>query len=130
MPTACSSKLSLPIIKGYLRAKIGNSIVRRRKVKYQLKVCSIKKSKISLNRARQGRHVLPIHFFNSIISFRNNIRKWKKKLTGKGLGGYVCKSCPCSYPVDINTIDGYPCDMESLQIPFLQYSFLRELRRG
>ena len=33
----------------------------------------------------------------------------------KGLGGYVCKSCPCSYPVDINTIDGYPCDRKSLQ---------------
>ena len=33
----------------------------------------------------------------------------------KGLGGYVCKSCPCSYPVDINTIDGDPCDMKSLQ---------------
>ena len=73
-------QLSLPIIKRHLCAKIGKSTVQRRKVKCQLKVCQIEKLKISLNRVRQDRYVLLINFFNSIISFRNNIWKWKKKL--------------------------------------------------
>ena len=72
------NKFSLPIIKKNLRAKIRKSIVQRRKVKCQFKVCQIEKLKISLNRVRQDRHFLVVIFFNSIISFRNNIRKWKK----------------------------------------------------
>ena len=62
-------------MKEHLRAKISKSIVQRRKVKCQLKVCRIEKLKICLNRVCQDRHVLWIHFFNSIIRFRNNIRK-------------------------------------------------------
>ena len=69
-------QLSLPIIKGHLlRGKIGKSIVQRRKV------CQIEKLKIFLYRTRPGQHSLLIHFFNSIISFGNNIQKWKKKIT-------------------------------------------------
>ena len=40
-------QLSLPIIKGYLRAKIGKSIVERRKVRCQLKVSNRKIKNIS-----------------------------------------------------------------------------------
>ena len=71
------------IIKGQLRAKIGKNIVQRQKVKCQLKVCQIEKLKISLNDVPQDRHVLLINFFNSIISFINNIRKGTKKNYGK-----------------------------------------------
>ena len=59
----CENQLRLPIIKRHLRTEIGNSIVQRRKVKYQLKVFQIEKLKISLNRARQDRHFFSSKFF-------------------------------------------------------------------
>ena len=52
---------------------------------------------------------------HAIFSDILGLKRVAAKFVPKGLGGYVCKSCPCSYPVDINTIDGYPCDMKSLQ---------------
>ena len=53
-----------------LSLKIGPKAKSGRSIKYQ-----IEKLKISLYRARQGRHFLLIIYFNSIISFGNNLQK-------------------------------------------------------
>ena len=65
-------QLSLPIIKGHLRAKIGKIIVQRRKVKCQLKVCHIEKSTIYLNSLSRSKC-----FANKFFLYEN-----EKKITG------------------------------------------------